>query len=562
MRSILILASALCCISGCTAKIFGGQASGEDAPGLPIGSGGSSVGTAGSAAVGGNVASDPNAAGPMPLRRLSRIEYNNTVAELLGDTSHPADDFPPDEAGATPFPVAGDVDSLVASRLADAAEALAKAADLATLLPCQASPDEAACAGRFIDEFGAKAFRRPVLAAEKERLLAVYRNARAEELDFEGGIRVLIEAMLQSAPFLYHWELGPQPPQVEGGWVRLGPYELASRLSYFLWSSMPDQELLAAAAGNKLSTEAELQDQARRMLDSSRAKDSISTFFALWLGLDEMRNRTKDAQTYPEFTDELKAAMTSELEALITRTILEGDGRIETLLTSKQAELTAPLAEIYGLNMSGSGSQTVSLDSSQRSGLLTRAGFQALFGGPTGSNPVKRGVEIYRRVMCGTVPPPPGNVPPPKDASEGGTTRQRFDEHGKNDCAKGCHGLFDGLGFAFENYDGIGRYRTMDNGLPVDAASSTLIDGEQVSFKNGVELSELLAQSTQVKQCLAAQAASFGLRRAVGDADTRSVDAAVAAYMTGADGVRDLFAALVASRTFRYRALAEGEVVQ
>jgi hypothetical protein len=564
LRSAFMLTSALCCSTGCTAQIFGGDLSGGDVPGLPIGSGGSSAtGIGGSVTSGGDLSADPNAAGPMPLRRLSRIEYNNTVADLLGDTSHPADDFPPDESSGTPFPVAGDADSLVVSRLAEAAESLAKAADLAKVVPCQASPDEAACAGRFIDEFGAKAFRRPVLAGEKARLLALYQNARsAESLDFDGGIRVLIEAVLQSAPFLYHWELGPQPVQLEDGWVRLGPYELASRLSYFLWSSMPDQDLLTAAATSKLSTEAELKDQARRMLESPRAKESIQSFFSLWLGLDEMRDRTKDAQTYPEFTDDLKTAMTSELEALTTAVMVDGDGRIETLLTSRQGELSAPLAEIYGLNMSGSASQVVTLDASQRGGLLTRAGFQALFGGPTGSNPVKRGVEIYRRVMCGTVPPPPGNVPTPKDASQGGTTRQRFDEHGQNACAKGCHELFDGIGFAFENYDGIGRYRTMDNGLPVDAASSTLIDGKQVSFKDGVELSELLAESTQVKQCLARQAASFGLRRPVSGADTRSVAGAVDAYLTGSDGVRDLLAALAASRTFRYRAPAEAEVLQ
>jgi hypothetical protein len=213
--------------------------------------------------------------------------------------------------------------------------------------------------------------------------------------------------------------------------------------------------------------------------------------------------------------------------------------------------------------MSG-GSQPVTLDSSQRAGLLTRAGFQALFGGPTGSNPIKRGVEIYRRIMCGTVPPPPADlmIPPPKDATEGGTTRQRFDEHGQQACARGCHSLFDGIGFAFENYDGVGHYRTMDNGLPVDAASTTELDGKQVSFKDGVELSQLLAQSTQVKQCLAAQVASFGLGRPIVGADAASVNGALNAYVTGSSGIRDVLVALAASRAFRYRAPAEGEVLQ
>jgi hypothetical protein len=348
MKNAFAATSIVWCLAGCTGQIFGDNASGGDLPGASNGSGGSgSTGVGGNGVVGsagGGTPLDPNAAGPMPLRRLSHIEYNNTVADLLGDTSEPADDFPADEAGGvSPFPVAGAADSLVVSRLAEAAEALAKAADLSKILPCQAGNDEAGCAGRFIDEFGAKAFRRPLLAAEKARLLAVYQSARSNEaLDFNGGIRSLIEAMLQSAPFLYHWELGPQPAQLEGGAVRLNAYELASRLSYFLWGSMPDAELFTAAVEGKLSTDAELNDQAHRMLTSPRANVSLKTFFSQWFGLDQMHDRTKDADTYPEFTDDLKTAMTSELEALSAGVMLDGDGHMETLLTSTQAQLSAP----------------------------------------------------------------------------------------------------------------------------------------------------------------------------------------------------------------------------
>jgi hypothetical protein len=199
------------------------------------------------------------------------------------------------------------------------------------------------------------------------------------------------------------------------------------------------------------------------------------------------------------------------------------------------------------------------LSSSQRSGLLTRAGFQALFGGPTGSNPIKRGAEIYKRVLCGVVPPPPANVPPAKEASEGGTTRMRFAEHSQNACAKGCHGLFDGIGFAFENYDGIGRYRTTDNDLPVDASGVVSLDGQQVSFRDGKELSQLIADSEQAKACFTTQVASYGLARPTVAEDTLSLAAATTAYASSSAGVRDLIAALVASRTFRYRRPAEGE---
>jgi hypothetical protein len=401
------------------------------------------------------------------------------------------------------------------------------------------------------------------LALERTLLLALYQDGRkVGGLDFTGGIRLLIEAMLQSPGFLYHWELGPQLPQVEGNLVRLGPYEVASRLSYFVWGSMPDEELLAAAAANQLGTEEEVAAQAERLLSQARARTSVGAFFEQWLGMTEMPQRTKDIKVYPEFTDELKAAMVDELRALTTSVVFDGDGRLETLLTGTSAMVAPPLDAIYGLKGSGATAQASQLNPAERSGLLTRAGFQALFGGSEGSHPVKRGSELYTRVLCKTLPPPPANVPPPKPASEGGTTRSRFAEHSKEACASGCHALFDNLGFAFENYDGVGRYRTTDNGLPVDASGSFSLDGKMVSFSDGRQLSELLAASAEVKQCFASQAASFALGRAVTQDDEASVNAAVQAYGNPGAGIRTLMGSFAASRTFRYRRPADGEVLQ
>lgn len=572
MRKFFILGSAACGLLACTGNIAGpGAGAGSNASDTPPG-----VGVVSNGGTGGSGASapgpttstnpaDPNAAGPMPLRRLTRTEYNNTVRDLLNDTTHPADEFPPDELGASLFPVAPVVDSLLASRLSDAAASLATAADLSKLVPCKPpAVEEAACVRQFIDTFGARAFRRPVLAGEAERLVALFQAGRSTaELDFDGATRLVLEAMLQSSAFLYHWELGPQAAQVDGPLVRLGPYEVASRLSYFLWGSMPDAELLAAAAADKLSTEADVAQQARRLLADARARANVTGFFQQWLGLDQMPGRSKDAATYPEFDDPLKAAMSSEIDQLTTSVAFEGDGRLASLLTGTTASLSGPLAAVYGVSgVNGAAAQSVQLNPAERSGLLTRAGFQALFGGPTGSNPIKRGVEIYRRVLCGTVPPPPANVPPPKEVSEGGTTRSRFAEHSQNACAAGCHGLFDGLGYAFEHYDGIGRYRALDNGQAVDATGTLLLDGKQVTFADAVELSALLATSSDVERCFASQAASYGLGRSVVEADRASTESAVASYAAAGAGMRDLLATLAASRTFRYRSPAMGEVLQ
>ncbi|HVY25340.1 MAG TPA: DUF1592 domain-containing protein [Polyangiaceae bacterium] len=558
---------------GCTAQIA--DPNGGSTPGAGAGGGlGSGMfgGPTSPGAPGQTGAGATAQAGPMPLRRLSRDEYDATVADLLGDTTHPGRDFPEDERDEadgqrlSPFRRPGAVGSLLASRLLDAASALAGAADVAKLLPCQpTSADEAKCADSFVTQFGLKAFRRPVLPEEKSRLLALYQQVRtAESADFTGGIRAIIEAMLLSGPFLYHWELGPQPATLEGGLVQLGPYEIASRLSYFLTGTMPDTELLGAAAQGKLATEADVTAQATRLFASPRAKASLRNFFQQWLGLDEMPERSKDAATYPQFTDALKDSMIAELNELTGRVMLDGDGRLESLLTDGKAFVDPALAELYGLDAAGSmkSPEAMMLAPRERSGLLTRAGFQALYGGPKGSNPIKRGAEIYRRLLCGTVPKPPANVPPAKEPSEGGTTRMRFAEHGSNACAKGCHGLFDAFGFAFENYDGIGRYRTLDNDLPVDASGSVLLDGAQVSFEDGVELSRKLADSQQVRGCLSAQVASYGLGRTLTDADRASVDAATAAYQPTGGGIRALLAAFAASTTFRYRLPAEGEVLK
>lgn len=589
----LVFPLALAALAGCT-----GVVDNSNGPGAPVGartgggpgnkggSGGSVGGLSGSGGVGrdgsggipGSTGTgagpatpiDPTAAGPMPIRRLTQREYNNTVRDLLGDNTRPADGFPPDDhleavTDNYAFPVAPVVDSLLASRLRDAASSVAATADLSKLLPCTpTASNEQVCLGQFLDKFGTRAFRRPLLPAERTRLTDLFQMSRTgEALDFNGAIRTVIEGMLQSGPFLYHWELGSQAPAVEGNLVRLGPYEVASRLSYFLWASMPDDTLLTAASSNQLNTEDQVKQQAMRLMaDATRARPNFQIFYDQWLGLDQLPGRTKDAATYPQFTDPLKTAMAGEIDALVASVALDGDGRLDSLLTSTTAMITPALGTVYGMKMSGTAAQQVQLDSNERSGLLTRAGFQALFGGAAGSNPVKRGVEIYKRLLCGHLDPPPGNVLPPKDASQGGTTRQRFAEHDSQACAASCHKIFDHYGFAFENYDGIGQFRTMDNGQPVDASGSVTLDGKAVTFTDGRQLSQLIAKSQDATTCFASQAAAFGLGREVVDADRASVAAAVSAYNSGSKGIRDAIIAFTASRTFRYRSPAPDEVLK
>jgi hypothetical protein len=202
------------------------------------------------------------------------------------------------------------------------------------------------------------------------------------------------------------------------------------------------------------------------------------------------------------------------------------------------------------------------LDPTQRSGLLTQPVFLSVTGATNGSNPVKRGRKIYEGFLCGELPPPPANVPPPKPASEGGTTRERFYEHSNQECAKGCHALMDPIGFAFENFDGIGKYRTMDNGGKVDASGSLDLDGAPHEFKNARDLATILAGSETVRSCFATQWLRFVTKRKESDADRATIDAIAAAFGKNGNNLRDLLVGVAGTRAFRYRAPAAGEILQ
>jgi hypothetical protein len=551
-----LFAIALLAAAGCTGRI-GATAEGDFAPTTPppgpiTGPGSPPPGTKG----------DPTAAGLMPLRRLTIREYDNTVRDLLGDMSAPGKQFADDRDETFGFRRAQPIAVQDAKLIRGAAESLAAAAarNLSALLPCDPATGEAACASKFVTEFGLRAFRRPLGKEEVAHLVALYDNGRNTlKLSFADAIGLVIEGMLQSPAFLYHREAGEGAIH-EGSVVRLGHYEIASRLSYFLWGSMPDRDLFAAAAAGKLGTAAEVEAQARRLLADPRARDTVAAFFEEWLGIDMLAEKAaKDPKVYPEYTDTLKAAMAAETRAFVGSVVFEGDGRWSTLLGASFSFVNQALGGVYGMQVAGADLQRTELDRGQRAGFLTEASFLALTGAADGSHPVRRGKAIYEKLLCRELPPPPANVPPAKPASAGGSTRERFAEHDNNECARACHGLVDPLGFAFEHYDGIGKYRTMDNGKMVDASGEVPLDGATRPFANALELGALLAGSAEVRRCFATQWVRFALARVESKADLASVDTAAAAFFTDGASVRDLMAAVATMRSFRYRAPAPGE---
>jgi hypothetical protein len=436
------------------------------------------------------------------VRFLIRVEYERTVRGLFRNPALAVPALPPDgkfhyataNVGIAITESSSDVYMRAAAELAQQA-----VANLKTLLPCPESAGES-CAKQFIETFGTRAFRRPLAPAEVDGLLKVFRAGSAGRA-FADGIRLVLQAMLGSGSFLYRVD------RTEGtGDVRpLDGYALASRLSYLIWKSMPDDTLFAAAAKNELGTPAQIAAEVERMRADPRAKEGYLEFFQRWLGLDALARSEKDTQVFPPWGPALKASMTAEADALLARVLWDGDGRAQTLFTSRDAMVDGTLAPLYGLsNVKGTTRVAATLDGN-RAGILTRAAFLAASSSETETNPVHLGLFVRERVLCGTVPPPNIMVEPPAPSSAK-TARERFAEHSASPACAPCHALMDPLGLAFENYDAIGRYRTIDSNRPIDASGELVAAGDASgSFRNAIELVGLLARSRDVSACLVRQ---------------------------------------------------------
>jgi hypothetical protein len=491
-----------------------------------------------------------------PLRRLSRVQYNNTVHDLLGDTSRPADTFQAEEVLGTYAGAAAlaRVSPIAADQYRTAAENLAASAvkNLSTLASCTPTDtaSEDVCAQKFITDFGLRAYRRPLTADEVAGKLDVFHKVRAAG-DFSFGIQAVVAALLQSPHFLYRAELTP-PGATVGSVVALGPYQIASRLSYFLLNTMPDQELFTAAQENRLTTPADVETQARRLLKDPRARDSVTQFFSEWLIVDALDDLSKDATLFPDFNDTLKAAMKEETLRFTTATVMDGDGLFNTLLTSSQSFANAPLGKLYGVS-AGANFGPVTLDPTQRSGLLTQASLLSRTAHDDSNSPTRRGKFVRDSFMCQSPPPPPPGIPPLPTLKTGQTARERYQMHVANATCATCHTLMDPVGFGFENYDPVGKFRTMDGGKPVDASGEILqsedLDGK---FNGVIDLSKRLVGSNNVRTCIAKQWFRYALGRTEDTGDAASIKTAVDAFAPAGD-LRELIIATTKTDSFRSR---------
>lgn len=510
----------------------------------------------------------PEAGADSQFPRLSHKQWENTVRDLFGlaEITGLSSAFVGD-------PVAGGFDNNGASldvgavMWADyqiASEALAElvvtdAEVLARISPPDVGQDFSERAGEFVASFGRRAYRRPLTAAETDELEVVFLGAADVYSDLDpwtAGVHLTVQTLLQSPYFLYRVVDG-EPDDL--GRIQLDGYEVATRLSYALWNTMPDDELFSAADAGDLDAPEGIRAQAARLLGHPHARATVEDLHNQLLQLDAYLDRSKDPDFFPQFNVGLGPKMQTEARRFIEDVVFDqGQGYAE-LLTATHTFVDSELAAIYGLDVEvGAEFQRVELDATERSGLLTRSGFLMSKAYQVDPDPIHRGAFIAFDLLCNDRPPIPDNVtavePDPTK-----TNRERVDDHtGPGTCGGGCHSnLINPLGFAFEHYDAIGGFRTEDNGKPVNAADKFRLDGEDVEYANAIELSNLLADSKQAHDCYAQQLFEYTYGRDSHEADLAVVDELGTRSQEGTLPITGILTELVTREEFRFIRLPE-----
>lgn len=580
-RSILPM---LLVSAACTGTIEGGEpgeaantgAGGSGAPGTPNG-----PGTAGISSVAGSPGAPVDCAAPSPgtapLRRLSNAEYRNTLNDLfagvpnIAATVASATSELPAETESLGFRNNAEfltVPPLVLQKYMDAAEVIAEraaaAAEDAKLVPCTPSVGaEMECARAFVQEFGARAYRRPLTAEEATRLSAQFQSALST-YDFQTGVEWVIFSVLQSPSFLYRVEMvegaGAGGSGTGGGQLgRPNANEMASRLSYLFWQSLPDTELLRAGEAGELSTPEGVERAARRLLADARS-ERLFQYFAEWLDLDRLDDFGRDPAVFPGLVGNLPELLQEETRTFVRAVLSVPSGNFGELLTAPYTYANRTLAEHYGL--SGATSDVfVKVNAPARSGVLTQA-MLMVHDKPYRTSIVRRGLKVRTDLLCQNVPAPPNDVPLSLDGVETGLSqRERLEQHRADPSCAGCHALLDPVGLVFESFDAVGRVRSEDEaGKPID--TRTVISATQDAngeVTNARELGALLAASAEARECYVTQSFRFFFGRDVEPADACSMQRLNRTFSEKGFNLAELLVALTQSDAFLYRARNQEE---
>lgn len=495
---------------GCTGVLDGSHNSSEN-PGSPVGGVGSS-GTAGASSGNSSGGASASALVATPrVVRLSRPQWENSVRDLLqlSDISDVTSQVTGDAlVGLDNEAEALRIDPQLRADLEEAATALADKvaldpAALARLVPSDAPASGVERATAFIRSFGARAYRRPLTDAELTTYQALFAHAASvypADPAFTAGAKLVLSAFLQSPHFLYRTELSTT---AAGGRIALSDYEVASKLSLALATTMPDSELFAAAAAGKLQDKAEVSKQAERLLASAKGGASVDHLHFQMYRLGTYDGIVRNPATFPEFTAATPPAMREEVLKFLRYVFDQGSG-VAGIFTTPVGFVNSALAPLYGVTAPAGAELTrVDLNPAQRSGLLTLAGFLSSYAVVDDPDSIHRGVFVNQRILCVELPPPDPKATVLKPLDAGMTNRERVEATtGPGTCGQGCHStMINPPGFAFEHFDAVGKYRAEDRGKPINSAASYGFTEGLKSFDGAVEFSKLLSESPQAHAC-------------------------------------------------------------
>jgi hypothetical protein len=499
-------------------------------------------------------------AAPAAMRRLTTIQYQNSIRTLLGDIDV-STELEADTA-VNGFVAIGAAHATISPSAAEKYETsafeIAKQALSAdrreALVGCKPSGvSDATCTRAFITRFGRRAWRRPLTADEVSRYASVADNAATTLNDFWSGIEFALAGLLQSPNFLFRIELGVPNASGTSGSLHYDDYEMATRLSFLFWNTTPDDTLLDAASAGELVALSGLTAQVERLISDPRAHEAMNNFHAERLGLEGLSTLSKDPKVFPAMSDTLGAAMRADLLQTIEYVTLGAAGDYRDLFDTRVGFVDAELAKLYGVtapSSSGTAAQRVELPAdSPRVGLLTKAGLLALNAHVQETSPTLRGKFVRERILCQSIPAPPANVVPilPEPDPNAPTMRARLATHRSVASCAGCHNLMDPIGLTFEHFDAIGAYRVDDDGHALDTNGD--LDGQM--FADPSQLARILHDDPAAVQCVVRQLYRYAVAHVETDGEQSVVDTLAKGFAGSGYKLTDLLQAVVMSDGFR-----------
>lgn len=557
-RSVALIACSASLLA-CTAELSGPDGGTPGGGGSPTGVGGTTGGTSGSSGSGGANPGPPPAYEPPPavLRRLTRAQFATALEDVFGtqvDRSRlDSDNYTGNFAVIGAASVV--TSELGAERYLAAIETAVDAVfsddeKRSVFVGCEPAAADDECVRGYLTRLGRQAWRRDLTQEEVDELVVVAQTASTEFESLSEGTRWATVALFSSLHFLYRAELGTQTASAG---LRISGYEMASRLAFLLWNSLPDAELLDDAASGGLDSPAEVLAAAERMLAAPQGKRSVGAFAEDYMRLDRVLTQAKDASLFPEYDPTLQAAMVRDMRETWELVAFQDNASALDLFSTRKAIVNAGLAQLYGLDAAGLSTDTFEVAElpadDPRVGILGKMAFLSQFANQKEGSPTLRGKFMREVILCTHIDPPPGNVAlelPEPLPDQPMTKRERLEKHRTEASCAVCHALTDPMGLPFENFDAIGRFRTTDHGLDIDASGE--FEGTEVA--NSKELGLVMSTSPVVAECLARKVYTYALGHEERDVDATVVSALQSSFAASDYRLKQLLLDIVTSDAF------------